>query len=371
MVILEVDNVRRVNTMKRVDNVRAKLENFGVDALLVTNMYNVRYLANFTGTTGLAVITKDNAYFITDFRYTEQAAEQAQGLEIIKNEGLIYEEVAKIIEKDQIKCLGFEETNITYATYTKINDIIKCELKPITGLVEKLREVKTDDEIDIIQEAVNIAEKAYDYILGFVKPGVTEIEVANELDFYMRKLGAKEVSFDTIVASGIRSAMPHGVASDKIIEHGDMVTIDFGCYYKGYVSDMTRTFAVGDPGEELKEIYEIVYQANKKVAESAKAGMTGAELDAIARDYITDHGYGEAFGHTTGHGIGLEVHEGPAISFRNEEELVVNNVITNEPGIYIPGLGGVRIEDDLVITEDGNFNLMSSAKELIIIEPNI
>jgi len=357
--------------MKRVDNVREKLEELDLDALLVTNMYNVRYLANFTGTTGLVVITKEEAYFVTDFRYTEQAAAQAQGFEIIKNEGLIYEEVAKIVKKDNIQNLGFEDTNITYATFTKINEIIDCELKPVTGLVEKLREVKTEDEIEIIQEAVNIAEKGFDYILGFVKPGITEIEVANELDFYMRKLGATEVSFDTIVASGIRSAMPHGVASDKIIENGDMVTIDFGCYYKGYVSDMTRTFAVGDPGEQLKEIYEIVYQANKKVAEVAKAGMTGAELDAVARDYITEHGYGESFGHTTGHGIGLEIHEGPAISFRNEEALVENNVITNEPGIYIPGLGGVRIEDDLVITKDGNYNLMSSPKELTIIEPNI
>ena len=357
--------------MKRVDNVREKLEELDLDALLVTNMYNVRYLANFTGTTGLVVITKEEAYFVTDFRYTEQAAAQAQGFEIIKNEGLIYEEVAKIVKKDNIQNLGFEDTNITYATFTKINEIIDCELKPVTGLVEKLREVKTEDEIEIIQEAVNIAEKGFDYILGFVKPGITEIEVANELDFYMRKLGATEVSFDTIVASGIRSAMPHGVASDKIIENGDMVTIDFGCYYKGYVSDMTRSFAVGDPGEQLKEIYEIVYQANKKVAEVAKAGMTGAELDAVARDYITEHGYGESFGHTTGHGIGLEIHEGPAISFRNEEALVENNVITNEPGIYIPGLGGVRIEDDLVITKDGNYNLMSSPKELTIIEPNI
>lgn len=357
--------------MKRVDNVREKLEELDLDALLVTNMYNVRYLANFTGTTGLVVITKEEAYFVTDFRYTEQAAAQAQGFEIIKNEGLIYEEVAKIVKKDNIQNLGFEDTNITYATFTKINEIIDCELKPVTGLVEKLREVKTEDEIEIIQEAVNIAEKGFDYILGFVKPGITEIEVANELDFYMRKLGATEVSFDTIVASGIRSAMPHGVASDKIIENGDMVTIDFGCYFKGYVSDMTRSFAVGDPGEQLKEIYEIVYQANKKVAEVAKAGMTGAELDAVARDYITEHGYGESFGHTTGHGIGLEIHEGPAISFRNEEALVENNVITNEPGIYIPGLGGVRIEDDLVITKDGNYNLMSSPKELTIIEPNI
>lgn len=353
--------------MQRVKKVQEKLSEYNIDALLVTNMFNVRYLANFTGSTGLVVITKENAYFVTDFRYTEQAAAEAKGFEIIKNEGPIFEEVAKIVENDKIEKLGFEQENVTYSTYNRINDLIPCELVPVTGLVEKLREVKTDDEIALIKEAIDITEKAYDYILGFVKPGVTEIEVANELDFYMRKEGAQSVSFDTIVASGVRSAMPHGVASDKVIEEGDMVTIDFGCYYNGYVSDMTRTFAVGDPGEELKEIYEIVYQANKKVNESAKAGMTGAELDAIARDYIAEHGYGPQFGHTLGHGIGLEVHEGPSLSFRNEEELVVNNIVTNEPGIYVPGLGGVRIEDDLVIKENGVEVLMTTPKELIIL----
>jgi len=353
--------------MERVENVQEQLAEHGLDALLVTNMYNVRYLANFTGTTGLVVITKDNAYFVTDFRYTEQAADQAKGFDIVKNEGPIYDEVATIVENNGIKKLGFEEEDITFATYETINDLINADLKPVSDMVETLREVKSDAEIDIIQQAVDIAEKGYDYILGFVKPGMTEIEVANELDFYMRKHGAAGVSFDTIVASGLRSAMPHGVASNKEIEEGDMITIDFGCYYKGYVSDMTRTFAVGDPSDELKKIYNIVFEANKRVTEAAKAGMTGVEVDAIARDYITEQGYGEAFGHTTGHGIGLEIHEGPALSYRNEKELVENNVITNEPGIYIPGLGGVRIEDDLVVKEDGNINLNSSAKELVIL----
>ena len=353
--------------MQRVKRLQEKLKKYNIDGILVTNMFNVRYLANFTGSTGLVVVTKENAYFVTDFRYTEQAAAEAKGFEIIKNEGSIFEEVAKIVKNNAIEKLGFEQENVTYATFNQINDLIPCELVPVTGLVEKLREVKTDDEIALIKEAINITEKAYDYILGFVKPGVTEIEVANELDFYMRKEGAQSVSFDTIVASGLRSAMPHGVASEKVIEEGDMVTIDFGCYYNGYVSDMTRTFAVGDPGDELKEIYEIVYQANKKVNESAKAGMTGAELDAIARDYIAEHGYGPQFGHTLGHGIGLEVHEGPSLSFRNEEKLVVNNIVTNEPGIYVPGLGGVRIEDDLVIKENGVEVLMTTPKELIIL----
>lgn len=353
--------------MNRIKNVQIKVQEANIDALLVTNMYNIRYLANFTGTTGLIVVTRDNAYFVTDFRYTEQAAEQAKGFTIIQNEGLIYNEVAEIIKTDKIEKLGFEEENITFATYQKINDLISCELVPTSGIVEKLREVKSEEEIEIMQQAVNIAEKAYNYILGYIKPGMTEIQVANELDFYMRNLGATGVSFDTIVASGVRSAMPHGVASDKVIEEGDMVTIDFGCYYKGYASDMTRTFAVGDPGEKLKEIYAIVQEANQRVTEQAKAGMTGAELDAIARDYITEQGYGPQFGHTTGHGLGLEVHEMPSISFRNNEKLVENNVVTNEPGIYIAGLGGVRIEDDLVIKENGNINLMSSAKDLIIL----
>ena len=353
--------------MERIRKVRKKLKDNGIDALLVTNLYNLRYLTNFTGTTGLALITEDKAYFVTDFRYTEQATEEAVDFEIVKNEGLIYEEVARLVKQDQIKKLGFEETDISYAIYKQLEELVKTELVAVSGLVEKIREVKSEEEIEIIRKAVEITEKAYDYILGFVKVGVTEIEVANKLDFYMRNLGATGVSFDTIVASGFRSAMPHGVASDKKIEEGDMVTIDFGCLYNGYVSDMTRTFAVGDPGEEMKKIYEIVYQANKKVTEAARVGVTGAELDAIARDYITEHGYGDQFGHTTGHGIGLEVHEGPSISYRNTNPLVENNVITNEPGIYIPGLGGVRIEDDLVIKENGNQNLMTSSKKLIIL----
>lgn len=353
--------------MLRVNKVREKLKEENVEALLVTNMYNLRYLTNFTGSTALAVITKEKAYFVTDFRYTEQAREQAKGFTIIKNEGLIYKEVAKIVKEDGIKKLAFEETDISYATYKEIDQLIEAELVALSGVVEKIREVKSEEEIQTIQKAVEITEKAYDYILGIAKEGMKEIELANELDFYMRKLGASGVSFDTIVASGVRSAMPHGVASEKIIEEGDMITIDFGCIYNGYVSDMTRTFALGDPGEELKEAYEVVYQANKKVAEEAKAGMTGAEMDAIARDYITEAGYGDNFGHSTGHGIGLEVHEGPAISARNDKKLVVNNVVTNEPGIYIPGLGGIRLEDDLVITEDGNRNLMKLSKKLIIL----
>lgn len=353
--------------MSRVTEIQTKLQKYNIDAVLITSPYNLRYASGFTGSTGLSVITKDKAFFVTDFRYTEQAAEQAKGYEVIQNKGPIYDEVAKIVEKEKINTLGFEKNFITFSTYQILKTTLDCELEPIAGLVEALREIKDSDEVALIQKAIHITESAFEHILEYIKPGQTEIQVANELDFYMREKGASGVSFDTIVASGVRSAMPHGVASEKEIEMGDLITIDFGCYYKGYVSDMTRTFAVGDPGEELKKIHQIVLDANLKVTEAAIAGVTGAELDSIARDYITEKGYGDAFGHSTGHGIGLEVHEGPGINFRNEEKLVEGNVITNEPGIYLHGIGGVRIEDDLLITKNGNRNLMSCSKELIIL----
>ena len=338
--------------MLRVEKLRKKMQEENLDSFLITSPYNLRYLTNFTGTTGLAVITLEKAFFITDFRYTEQAAAQAQGFEIIKNVGPIFEEVADLVQKEGLRELGFEETTVSFLEYSVLEEIIDAQLIPISGMIEELREIK---------------DLAYDHILKMIQPGMTEIEVANQLDFYMRSLGASGVSFETIVASGLRSAMPHGVASKKIIEQGDLITIDFGCYYEGYVSDMTRTFAIGDPGEQLKEIYQIVLEAQLAVLEVAKPGVTGKQLDAVARDYITKHGYGEAFGHSTGHGIGLEIHEGPNVSVRAEKQFVPGNIITDEPGIYLPGIGGVRIEDDLLITSDGNRVLTHSPKELIIL----
>lgn len=353
--------------MVRVEKLRKKMQEENLDSFLVTSPYNLRYLTNFTGTTGLAVITLDKAFFITDFRYTEQAANQAQGFEIIKNVGPIFDEVADLVKRENLNALAFEETTVSFLEYSVLEEIINAELIPVSGMIEELREVKDEEEIAIIEKACSIADMAYDHILKMIRPGMTEIEVANQVDFYMRSLGATSVSFDTIVASGLRSAMPHGVASEKVIEQGDLITLDFGCYYQGYVSDMTRTFAMGDPGEKLKEIYQIVLDAQLAVLDAAKPGFTGIQLDAVARDYITKYGYGEAFGHSTGHGIGLEIHEGPNVSSRAEKQFVPGNVITDEPGIYLPGIGGVRIEDDLLITKDGNRVLTHSPKELIIL----
>lgn len=353
--------------MARVEKLRELMKENNLQGFLVTSPYNLRYLTNFTGTTGLAMITLDKAFFVTDFRYTEQAAEQATGFTIVKNTGHIFDEVADLAERLQLDNLAFEETQVSFADYSLLEEILPCELVPVMGLIEELREVKDEKEVAIIEKACAIADQGFAFVLEMIKPGMTEIEVANQLDFFMRSKGASGVSFETIVASGLRSAMPHGVASHKVIEKGELITLDFGCYYEGYVSDMTRTFAIGSIQPKLKEIYDIVLEAQLKVLAEAKPGLTGIQLDAIARDHIASYGYGDAFGHSTGHGIGLEIHEGPNVSFRADKQFVPGNVITDEPGIYLPGIGGVRIEDDLLITAEGNRVLTHAPKELIIL----
>lgn len=353
--------------MNKLDKLRKELESHHVDALLITNPYNRRYMTGFTGSSGAALVTKNDAVFITDFRYTEQANHQVKEFRIIQQEGSILKEVEKLVDECEIKTLGFERDTVTYGEYESFQNLLNVELVPLSGLIEKIRLIKTDEEIKIIKVACEIADAAFSHILNFIKPGVTELEVSNELEFFMRKQGATSSSFDTIVASGLRSALPHGVATNKIIEQGDFVTLDFGAVYNGYVSDMTRTIAVGNPNTKLVEMYNVVLEAQLLALEKIKPGMTGIEADKIARDYLTDKGYGEAFGHSTGHGIGLEIHEGPALSYRNNQTLEPNMVVTVEPGVYLPGIGGVRIEDDIVITATGNERLTHSTKDLIIL----
>ncbi|MEC1180549.1 Xaa-Pro peptidase family protein [Metasolibacillus meyeri] len=338
-----------------------------IDALLITNDYNRRYMTGFTGTAGVAIVSKDDAVFITDFRYTEQAAEQVKDFRIVQHSGLIIDEVAKQAALMGVQTLGFEKEALTYGTYALYKNAVKAEFVPTAGLIEKIRLIKTEQEITIIKAACEIADQAFTHILGFIEPGKTELEVSNELEFFMRKQGATSSSFDIIVASGVRSALPHGVATNKIIEKGDFVTLDFGALYNGYISDITRTIAVGQPSEKLVEMYNVVLESQLLALEKVGPGMTGIEADAVARDYLTSKGYGEAFGHSTGHGIGLEVHEGPGLSFRSETVLEPGMAVTIEPGVYLPGIGGVRIEDDILITATGNEKLTHSTKDLIIL----
>jgi len=353
--------------MMKLERLREALEETGIDAILITNEFSRRYMTGFTGTAGVAIVSKKDAVFITDFRYTEQAASQVKDFRIVQHTATLMEEVANQVMNMEIKSLGFEKDHVTYASYELYKHVLQADLVPVSGLVEKIRLKKTEEEITIIKAACRIADEAFEHIVTYIKPGMTELDVSNELEIFMRKLGASSSSFDTIVASGVRSALPHGVATDKVIEIGDFVTLDFGAVYNGYISDTTRTLAVGEPSEKLKEIYQVVLDAQLLALEKVQPGMTGKEADAIARDYIASKGYGEAFGHSLGHGIGLEVHEGPGLSSRSEIVLEPGMIITIEPGIYLPNIGGVRIEDDALVTENGLEKLTHSTKELLIL----
>jgi Xaa-Pro aminopeptidase len=353
--------------MEKIEKLRSNFATLGIDGILITSPFNRRYISNFTGTAGAVLISAEKALFLTDFRYIEQATKQCQGFEIIKTSGTIPEEVAIQVKNLGVQKLGFEEDFLSYASFKVYDKEVEAELVPFSDVIEKLRLIKTDAEIKILKVAADIADAAFKHILDFIRPGKTELEVSNELEFFMRRAGATSSSFDTIVASGYRSALPHGVASDKVIEIGDIVTMDYGCYYNGYVSDITRTVAVGEPEAKLREIYDVVLEAQLRGMAGIKPGLTGKQADAITRDYITEKGYGEYFGHSTGHGIGLEVHEGPGLSKKSDIVLEPGMVVTCEPGIYIPGLGGVRIEDDTLITNELNEALTHSTKELIIL----
>lgn len=352
----------KLTTLKKI---RQALKSHQIDGLLITSPHNRRYVTGFTGSAGIVVITANEAFFITDFRYIEQAEEEAKQFKVINHEGKLLETLQDELGRLAIQRIGYEAEYMTMAEYTQYDDVLSSELIATAGIVEQLRKTKSREELAVLKKAASIADQAFEYILNHIKPGVREVDIANELEYFMRKKGASESSFETIVASGIRSSLPHGVASEKKIASGELVTLDFGALYKGYCSDITRTVAVGSISDELYKIYHIVLAAQEKAVAYIKPNMTGKEADALTRNYIREAGYGDYFGHSTGHGIGLEVHEGPTLSPRSDTVLQKNMVVTVEPGIYIPNVGGCRIEDDIVLTEDGNERLTLSSKELI------
>ncbi len=348
------------------------IKNEKIDAILLTGLENpvaaknLYYVTKYTGSYGFSIIGENFQYFVTDFRYRDQAQKEAPNFTFVEIEGSLINTLNSIIIKENIKVLGFDQKMryLEFAMYQKLS----CELSPTTNLVESLRISKTKDEIKLMKKACEITDQALEYVLDFVKPGVVERDLEILLKNKMIELGADSYWPRFIVASGERGAMPHGMASDKVIKEGELVTFDIGCFYKGYSSDMTRTVAIGKIDTKLKQIYDIVYEAQKRGVEAAKAGMTGRELDSICRDYITGAGYGEYFKHGTGHGLGLDVHEDPRVNQANDKPLEVGACVTIEPGIYISGLGGVRIEDDIILTEDGCIILNEFPKELITIK---
>ena len=340
------------------------LTQLNADALLACKPENRRYFSGFTGTSGYVLIMPEAQWFITDFRYTEQAKAQCPGFEIQLHN--TERPLEAILKEAGLKTLAFEDQYVTYQFYKNLSDKLPdLTLIPAGAEMEALRLVKEDWEIEKITKAARIADQAFEHILGYIRPGVSERDVALELEIYMKKLGASGLSFETIAASGVRSAMPHGVASGKLIEEGDLLTLDFGCVYEGYCSDMTRTLVVGTASEKQKEIYGVVLEAQEQALAAIREGINGVDVDKIARDVISSRGYGDYFGHGLGHGVGLEIHEEPRLSPTGVKTLMENMVVTDEPGIYLPGFGGVRIEDLVVVKKDGCEVLSRAPKHLI------
>ncbi len=363
----ELDNLKKYVQMKRLSS---KLSNG--EAALVISETNVRYLTDFPKSEGYLFVTKDQAYLMVDSRYGEAASRNVKNAKVI-----VFEDYTKtlieLIKETETKNLLIEVTKMTVFQMTKLERNLKetdCYIVSndrLDKLIASQRMIKSIDEIEKIRKAQQITEEAYLEILNMVKPGVKESQLAFELEFLMRKKGAEGISFDLITIAGAKTSMPHGVPDDNEIKRGDFVTFDIGALYEGYHSDMTRTVVVGEVSDPQIEIYDVVYKAQTMALSKVRPGAKAYDIDSAARGVIARAGYADYYKHSTGHGVGLEIHENPIISVKNETLLSENMVITVEPGIYLPGKFGVRIEDMVLVTKDGYENFATVPKELTIV----
>ena len=342
---------------KRIENLRQYMLHNEFDAVLITTPANMRYFSAFTGE-GYVLLTNSKLIIVTDFRYTEQAREQSSGFEVFDSIDFDLKEFSK-----EFKKTGFENHSVSYSTYKSFYDKIPL-LSPLDDALKDFRAVKSDEEIELISRAEHIGDMAFSHILDYIKPDVSERDIALEIEFFMRKNGAEALSFDTIVATGAHGAMPHAEPDERKISKGDFVVLDFGCKYKGYCSDMTRTVCVGKASEEMKKVYNTVLKAQLTSLDMLSAGINPSDVHKNALNII-DELYPKSFGHSLGHGVGLEIHENPTLSLKNTTLLKSGNVVTVEPGIYLNGFCGVRIEDVAVICDDGIQNITKSDKNLI------
>jgi len=339
-----------------------------IDALLLTSLPNIRYLTGFSGSSALVVATPSDLRLITDFRYETQVADEVGDLAQVRIEPVsLWTGLWDMLQKlPSIEMIGFESAHLLHRDFQRLlNDGARWQWRPQLNLVEDLRESKDEDEVALITEAGMIATNALARTLPGVHAGMTELEIAGVLEKALRDEGSEEAPFPPIVASGPRSALPHARASARVVQRGEFLLIDFGAQHGGYCSDVTRTFVMGEPTAEQRDVYQVVRDANHIAAHSIRVGMTGAAADGLARSYIEHCGHGEAFGHSLGHGLGLEVHEAPRLARTAESALRAGAVVTIEPGIYRPGWGGVRIEDDVHLSENGPQILTNFSRELI------
>ncbi len=358
-----------MTTLDRIDKVRATFEEHELDSIFISSSENRRYLSGFTGSAGYLLITPTDAVLNTDFRYVEQAETQAPDFRIERIKGKL-DWFPKLAASMGAERIGFEAQDVTVDFRSAIQKAIdedeespKPELVQTSDLVDKIRATKDAAEISILERAIEITDEAIEEVSARIQPGVTENEVAWELEKAMRERGAEAVAFDTIVGAGPNGALPHHGADDTVIAEGQPIVIDMGAKYEGYCADLTRTIVIGEPDETFRKVYNIVLKAQLEAEEQVAVGMTGSDVDKIARDVIEEAGYGETFGHSLGHGVGLAVHEYPRVGPGADDVLADDMAFTIEPGIYISGWGGVRIED-VVVLENGRARILSKAKKL-------
>ncbi len=355
--------------MERISKIVSRFPDFSIDALLLTSQENRRYASYFHSTEGVVLITGKASYLFVDSRYIEAAEQTAKSMtvQLVNAENSYKKRILAALNDASCNAVGFEDASLSFLDYQKYRDMIGLPLKPASALLSALRRSKDENEIKAMIAAQRIAESALNDVLGVIRPGITELDIAAELQYRMLRGGGEKMSFDPIVVAGTKSSMPHGVPGTERIKNGDFVVMDFGCQYSGYCSDMTRTVAVGHATDEMRMIYDIVLRAQEAGIKAAAAGVKGCDIDGAARKIISDAGYGACFGHSFGHGLGLNIHEDPTASPTSEALMPQGAVISAEPGIYLPGKFGVRIEDVLIILENGCENITLAKKELIVI----
>ncbi|HTK83225.1 MAG TPA: aminopeptidase P family protein [Bacteroidota bacterium] len=352
----------------RIAKLRAQFSGLNINAFLVTFQPHLRYLSGFSGSSGVGLVTEKACFLITDGRYASQVRSEVHGWRVVITSTSAFEELQRRNRLRSGMRVGFDGNTVVLSQFQQLKRLFpKVKFLPKADCIEKIAVIKDQTEIALIREAVNITDTVFNEMLSVLRPGITELDVAAEISYRQRKHGAEADAFETIVASGERSSLPHGRATTKVIQKGDIVTLDFGCVYKGYHSDMTRTVMIGKPNGEAKKIYSVVREAQQRAIDATHSGMKAKDLDAVARKHIREHGYDKYYRHSLGHGIGLQIHESPRISVLSPAILATGNVITIEPGIYIPKLGGVRIEDDVVITNGSCEVLTKSPKHLIVL----
>lgn len=354
----------------RLKRLRKELIKRGAIPYLITDLKNIKYLTGFSGSNGYLIVSEKNSIFISDSRYEEYAKSVIpEDCEFFLQEGNAFEAISSTIKKRGIKEIYVEASNITLAFHSELKKALsKVKIVPvIDDPVADLRAIKDENEISLIKEACAITDRCFAHLLQIIKPGVTEWDISVEIDYFFKRNGCRSCAFDPIVASGSGSSMPHYKPENKKIEPGEILLIDMGCVFQGYNSDLTRTIFIDKIDPALAEIYEIVFQAQSKALNAVKPGLDTGKLDSVARNFITQKGYGENFGHGLGHGVGIDIHESPAIKKNISSKLKKNMVITIEPGIYIPGRGGVRIEDTVLVSQQGFEVLTKSSKDLIVI----